>query len=268
MPDTRSLEALLRWYAEAGVDECIGESPRDRFAEEPPRPRARSAPAPAPPPPAAPPAPPPPAAALSAARSTATRLAEAATTLDELRQAVESFEGYPLKTAARTTVFGQGVANPRVMVIGEAPGADEDRLGLPFVGASGRLLDLMLASIGLDREQNAYITNVLPWRPPLNRKPSPAESALLQPFLRRHIELVAPEALLLLGGAAASAVLDVAEPITRLRGRWLEVAVAGREAPVPAVATYHPAFLLRTPGRKRDAWRDLLLLAKGLARPA
>ncbi len=265
MAETLSVEALLRWYAEAGVDECVGERPRDRFAESaaaPPPPT--TAPAPAPPPP-----PPPPAAAgLTAALSTAARLAQAAGDLEALREALEAFEGYPLKGAARSTVFGEGVANPAVMVIGEAPGADEDRLGRPFVGASGRLLDRMLASVGLDRARNVYITNVLPWRPPLNRKPSPAEAALLQPFLRRHIALVAPRALLLLGGSAAAAVLDAADPITRLRGRGLEVPGGDGAAPLPAVATYHPAFLLRTPGRKRDAWLDLLLLAKSLDPPA
>ncbi|MBM3571644.1 MAG: uracil-DNA glycosylase, partial [Alphaproteobacteria bacterium] len=162
---------------------------------------------------------------------------------------------------ATNLVFGDGNPQAGLMLIGEAPGADEDRQGLPFVGVSGQLLDRMLAAIGRDR-RSAYITNILPWRPPGNRQPTPAEIALCLPFIQRHIELVAPRVMVLVGGTSAKALLGRAEGIMKLRGRWFEYASVGLAQPVAALATYHPAYLLRTPAQKREAWRDLLAVKK------
>jgi len=185
---------------------------------------------------------------------TAQTLASAAATLAELKAALEGFDGCSLKRTAAHTVFADGNPASRIMFIGEAPGAEEDRQGLPFVGRAGKLLDKMMASINLDRS-TAYITNVLNWRPPMNRDPSPEEAAICLPFLRRHIELVNPGIIVLLGGVAARHVLGFAEGIMKLRGRWLEYRVG--DVMVPVIATLHPAYLLRTPAQKRLAWRDL-----------
>lgn len=145
------------------------------------------------------------------------------------------------------------------MVIGEAPGADEDRQGLPFVGPSGKLLDRMLASIGLSRESNAYITNIVPWRPPGNRNPNAAEIAVCLPFLEKHIALVRPKLILALGGSSAATLLGATQGIGALRGKPWEHSNRFLGQPVPLLATFHPAYLLRQPGQKRLAWRDLLL---------
>lgn len=265
---------ILRWYLEAGVDETMGEEPVDRYATTRRAVESRAAAAPSPPSPSQPqqaqrharhpepaeaaPAGVPPASALP---GTAAHLAAGCADLQALRRAMEGFEGLPLKQAAASTVFGDGNPEAAVMCIGEAPGQEEDRRGLPFVGPSGRLLDRMLASIGLDRT-TAYITNVVPWRPPANRKPTPDEVAVCMPFLTRHIELVDPQVLILLGGAAAAAVLAKADGINRLRGRWFEFNSPGLPRPVPVLATFHPAYLLRTPEAKRDAWRDLLMIKR------
>ncbi|ARJ66335.1 uracil-DNA glycosylase [Magnetospirillum sp. ME-1] len=257
---------ILRWYLEAGVDETMGEEPVDRYAATrraaesraaapPPQPQQRHAPQPEPVRTA------PAAVSNSPLPGTAAHLAAECRDLQALRHAMEGFEGLPLKQAASSTVFGDGNPQAAVMCIGEAPGQEEDRRGLPFVGASGKLLDRMLASIGLDRT-TCYITNVVPWRPPANRKPTPDEVAVCMPFLTRHIELVDPQVLILLGGASASAVLAKADGINRLRGRWFEFNSPGLPRPVPALATFHPAYLLRTPEAKRDAWRDLLMIRR------
>lgn len=259
-------EEILRWHLEAGVDETIGESPVDRYAAAPPD--ARVAPPPRTradaPPVIARPATVPSPARQDEVRGAAARLANAAASLDELRLAMEGFTDCALRPTASRTIFADGVPTAKVMVVGEAPGDDEDRIGRPFVGAGGRLLDRMLASIGLDRSRNVYITNVVPWRPPGNRKPTPVEVGVCLPFLERHIELVDPELLLLFGGAAASALLATSEPISRLRGRWLVYSSPGLPRPIPAIATYPPSFLLQTPAQKRDAWRDLLAVRKRL----
>jgi DNA polymerase len=181
--------------------------------------------------------------------------------LDELRAAMAAFEGCALKHTATKLVFADGNPAAPVMLIGEAPGRDEDLQGLPFVGESGKLLDLMLAAIGLDR-RGCYITNILPWRPPGNRTPAAEEVAACLPFLRRHIILVRPRYLVLLGNAAVQAVLDRREGISRLRGRWIDCHV--EDFVVPALPTYHPAFLLRQAGQKREAWRDFLVLRQRL----
>ncbi|MGH6990397.1 MAG: uracil-DNA glycosylase, partial [Stellaceae bacterium] len=170
-----------------------------------------------------------------------------------------------LKRTATHTVFSDGVAGAPLMIIGEAPGADEDRIGRPFVGRSGQLLDRMLATIGLSRATNTYITNILFWRPPGNRKPTGDEIAACLPFVWRHIALARPRLVMLSGGTATAALLDRREGITRLRGRWFDLEVPGLAAPVPALATYHPSFLLRSPARKGEAWRDLLALETRLA---
>ncbi|MFT3971960.1 MAG: uracil-DNA glycosylase [Amaricoccus sp.] len=256
------LVAALAWQVECGADEAIGELPVDRFdlAEAPAPARSRPAPATARPASAATPAPaaPPPSAAVPAGGAAAT--AAACADLAALKAALAAFDGLAaLRAGARSTVFADGDPAARLMVIGEAPGRDEDRAGLPFVGRSGQLLDRMLAAIGLSRAADdpgraVYITNTLPWRPPANREPSGDEVAALLPFLHRHIELAAPDFLLLLGSSAVRTLLQTTDGITRRRGKWAEL--AGR----PVIATWHPAALLRDPIRKREAWADLLLL--------
>jgi DNA polymerase len=251
------LLAALRLQLEWGVDEALEEAPVDRFATRAPVAEAPPVAAPAVPPRPAAARPiqaliPPPAAAAAA-------LAEAAQDLAALRAAIAEADS-PLRDTATNLVFSDGVAESGLMMIGEAPGADEDRLGKPFVGVSGQLLDRMLASIGLDRKTNFYLTNILPWRPPGNRTPTDAEITLFLPFLMRHIELVRPRHLVLLGGVSAKALLRAKDGITRLRGRWHQVQAPS--GPLPALATLHPAYLLRTPAAKREAWSDLVLLRR------
>ncbi len=182
-------------------------------------------------------------------------VASAATTLAELKAALEAFEGSGLKKLATNTVFADGVPDHRIMFIGEAPGRDEDKMGLPFVGRAGQLLDKMMASIALSRKTNAYITNVINWRPPENRDPTPEEAAICLPFLRRHIELVNPGIIILLGAVAARHVMGKTDGIMRLRGKWQDYHVNGRM--VPVMPTLHPAYLLRRAADKKLAWRDL-----------
>jgi uracil-DNA glycosylase family 4 len=246
-----ALLQALAWQIELGADEAIGEAPVSRFE----LPRA-STPAPTPAPAVV---------AFSAPADVAeapgsAAVAAACGDLAALRAALGSFEGCAgLRQAARSLVFADGDPAARLMVIGEAPGRDEDREGLPFVGRSGRLLDRMLAAIGLSRRaedpaRGAYITNVLPWRPPQNRDPSGDEAAQVLPFLYRHIELARPEVLLLLGSPAVRAVLGTESGVTRARGRWHDW------RGVPVIATFHPAALLREGAKKREAWADLLKL--------
>jgi DNA polymerase len=238
--DRAALLAALRLQLEWGADEALAEAPPAGSA--------------------------PPGVLAAAPRATirAAEAAAAAQSLEELRAALAGFADSPLRETATNLVFADGVPDSGLMFIGEAPGAEEDRLGKPFVGQSGRLLDRMLASVGLDRRRNVYITNILPWRPPGNRTPTDGEIALFLPFVLRHIALVRPHHLVLLGGVAAKALLRSREGITRLRGRWHEVPVAGLDRPVPALATLHPAYLLRNPAAKREAWADLLLLRRTL----
>ncbi|MDK9695600.1 MAG: uracil-DNA glycosylase [Siculibacillus sp.] len=196
-------------------------------------------------------------AAVGAARDAARNAA----TLGDLRAALESFDGCNLRTTAKRLVFADGDPGARVMLVGEAPGREEDDLGLPFVGRSGRLLDRMLATIGLERGA-VYIANVVPWRPPGNRTPTPQETEICKPFIARQIELVDPDVLVFLGGAAAAALAGTTEGITRLRGRWIEYDTGRRN--IRALATLHPAYLLRQPIQKRLAFRDLLALKRAL----
>jgi uracil-DNA glycosylase family 4 len=188
----------------------------------------------------------------------AMEIAARCNSLAELKSALENFEGSALKKLATNTVFADGTPDQRIMFIGEAPGRDEDRIGLPFVGRAGKLLDLMLASINLDRRKNVYITNVLNWRPPDNRDPSPEEAAICLPFLRRHIELVSPGIIVLLGAVAARHVMGKTDGIMRLRGKWLEYYV--NDQMVPVMPTLHPAYLLRRAIDKKLAWRDLQVI--------
>ncbi len=257
--------AALRWLVEAGADEAIGEQPVNRFRPPPQMPAGPVAPGPRdvstrPEAATRAPAPTPPS---EDAIGQAVAVAAACTTLEALKAAVEAFEGCALKRHATRTVFADGTPAHRIMFIGEAPGKEEDAAGLPFVGRAGKLLDRMLAAIGLDRKTNVYITNVLNWRPPGNRDPSPEEAATCLPFLRRHIELVAPEIIVLLGAVASRHVMGKSEGIMRLRGNWLEYYVAGRM--VPVMPTLHPAYLLRRPIDKRLAWRDLQAISEKLA---
>ena len=187
---------------------------------------------------------------------TAQEVAAACATLEELRTAFEAFDGCPLKETAMKFVFADGNPDAQLMFIGEAPGAEEDRQGLPFVGPAGHLLDRMLAAIQLDRT-HAYITNILPWRPPGNRTPTDAEIAACLPFLERHIALAKPDILLFVGGTAAKTLLRRTEGIMRLRGKWMTYTPASG-SPVPARALLHPAYLLRQPAQKRETWTDLL----------
>jgi len=265
--DRAAALALLRWYVEMGADEAIAETAPNRLLPAEPLPIARSAPPIVTAQPAARAAAPgavvaPPdafAQSLAEAAQSARRLAAGADSIEALASLVAAFEDCPLKRTATKTVFIDGNPAAPVMFIGEAPGADEDRIGRPFVGRAGQLLDRMLAAIGLDRGA-VQITNVIYWRPPGNRKPTTAEIAACLPFVLRHIALANPRVLVLCGGTAASALLPISDGITRLRGRWFDLAVPGLDRPVPTLPMFHPAFLLRTPERKREAWRDLLAL--------
>ena len=185
------------------------------------------------------------------------------TNLEELRLAVSEYEGCSLKNTATNLVFSDGNENARLMLVGEAPGADEDRQGKPFVGVSGQLLDKMLSSIGLDRS-SVYISNIIPWRPPGNRQPTPKEIDLCLPFIRRHIQLVNPLVLVLVGGTAAKSLLDKKEGIMRLRGRWFEYAADESDTIIPALPIFHPAFLLRSPVQKSNSWKDLIQIKRKL----
>jgi len=268
---------LLAFYREAGIDALLEETPLDRFAGE----GATTAPAPrtdsARPPPerragatggalsarerevvGRPALALPPEAAVMAAREAA----KIAATLAQLRAMLERFEGCALRTTATQLVFADGNPQARVMFVGEAPGRDEDIEGLPFVGRSGKLLDRMIAAIGLDRSK-AYIANVIPWRPPGNRTPTPQESAVCLPFTLRQIELADPDILVCLGSPSTQTLLNSKDGILKTRGRWLPFHTGTRE--IRAIATLHPAYLLRQPVQKRFAWRDFLAIKKALA---
>ena len=253
--------ALLRWYVAMGADEAIAAEPANRFAPTPAvatpmppaAPRPQSAPAVATAPPKAL------TESLAEAAQSARRLAASAETVEMLAALVAGFDGCGLKRTATNTVFADGNPTAPVMMIGEGPGADEDRIGRPFVGRAGQLLDRMLAAIGLDR-QGVHITNVVYWRPPGNRTPTTAEIASCLPFVLRHIALVHPKLLVLAGATAARALLAGGQGLTRLRGRWFDLEIPGLAERVPTLPMFHPSFLLRAPERKREAWRDLLAL--------
>lgn len=255
--------AALQWLIAMGAEEATLDEPVDRFAEPSPIPdkTPEAGPQLATPAILARPAP---VGHSQLAPSEGARdaltAAQGANSIEELKSAIENFDGCALKFTATNTVFADGNPEAEIMFIGEAPGVDEDRQGRPFVGASGQLLDKMLSHIDLSRAKNVYISNVLFWRPPGNRSPTTAEIAACMPFVRRHIELVKPKILILLGGTAAKTILDKTEGIMRLRGRWFDFQIEGLENPILALPTLHPAFLLRQAAQKREAWRDLLTL--------
>ena len=262
MPSARE---LLAFYLEAGVDCALSETPVNRLVEEPaaeerpaPKPALfRSAnPAPAPIPADRTPTP-------DAAITSARELAPQAASLQELRDLLERFDGCALKSTATRLVFADGNPDAKVMFVGEAPGRDEDLEGLPFVGRSGKLLDLMLAAIGLDRS-TAYIANIIPWRPPGNRDPSPQETQICLPFIRRQIQLVDPDIIVCLGKPSSQAVLEIKDGIVKARGKWMDYDTGLRK--IRAVATFHPAYLLRQPISKRQTWQDFRAIKKELAK--
>ncbi len=282
------IASLLRWYVAHGIEDAIGEAAVDRTSLPPPVAasavspsaaapvsRAAAPAAPIAPPAAAGPRPAAPAVmAPAAARSPvplespqliedARSVAQRCNSIAELEAAVRAFEGCALKRTAKNTVFADGVAGAPVMIVGEAPGNDEDRQGKPFVGASGQLLDRMFEAVGLSRTRDLYITNILFWRPPGNRTPTLSEQAVCLAFTRRHIELARPKVVVLTGGTAAKAVLDTTEGIMRLRGKWTTLALDDGST-VPVLPTLHPAYLLRTPASKRQSWSDLLSLDRRL----
>lgn len=274
--DRRAARALLAWQLAAGVDEAVGNLPVNRFeGPAPPRERPPAAPtpvtsAPATLPSAAPPATgeiaPAPAAAVPdrgppEAVMAAQARAREAETLEQLRNVLAGFDGCALRLTARNLCFADGNPQARIMFVGEAPGQEEDIQGAPFVGPAGKLLDRMLAAIGLDRS-SVYITNVIYWRPPGNRTPTPQETQVCRPFVERQIELADPDVLVLLGAASTSVLLDRKEGILKLRGKWFDFDTGRRT--IPAMPTLHPAYLLRQPGQKRLAWRDFLAIRKAL----
>ncbi|HET9903754.1 MAG TPA: uracil-DNA glycosylase [Xanthobacteraceae bacterium] len=273
--EARAARELLAFYVEAGVESLVGEEPIDRLAaastplqeaQSPDNPAAQRLPA----------------VPAEAARSPASlanataraplspdlatmqarEAAASAATLEDLRAILENFDGCPLKFMAKQLVFADGNPRARLMFVGEAPGREEDLAGLPFVGRSGQLLDRMMAAIGLDR-RSAYIANIIPWRPPGNRDPSLQETQICLPFIRRQIELVDPAVLVCLGKPSTAALLGVSDGIKRTRGRWFSYHTGRRE--IRAIATFHPAYLLRSPLDKRHAWRDMLAIKKALS---
>jgi DNA polymerase len=280
MQEVADLANLLRWYADMGVDNALDDHPHDRFAEcaaaaaekaavsqqtqartpvsgerqsprdpaPPPAPRAMADPA---------------ALSTDAIARSAREKAAAAKTLAELREALANFEGCGLRATATQLVFADGNPDSDVMFIGEAPGADEDRQGVPFVGRAGQLLDRMLAAIGLDRTK-VYIANIVPWRPPGNRAPTPIEMAACLPFIERQIELANPKILVCLGASSAQTLLGIKDGIMRMRGRWFDYKLGDRK--IRAMPMLHPAYLLRQPAQKKLAWRDLRELAKALSK--
>lgn len=242
--DFDTARALLDWQVELGVTDAILDTPVNRFELEEQTSSRKQA---------AKPVQTPPVTEKADPVMVAQHAAQAAGDLDALKAALAAFDQCDLKKGARNLVFADGVRGAPVMIVGEAPGRDEDMQGLPFVGRAGQLLDKMLGAAGLSRQANVYITNVLPWRPPQNRDPRPEEIAMMKPFLQRHIELAAPRIVVLMGNHACQAVLGQ-RGITRLRGKWAEAFGC------PALPMFHPSYLLRTPAAKREAWADLLEL--------
>jgi len=261
-----TLQQLLAFYLEAGVDCALGEEAVNRLAEPDAVPPPRvAAPAQSARPVAAAPrltglAEPPP--APDAAIASAREAARTAPTLEALRALLDTFDGCALKSTATQLVFADGNPKARVMFVGEAPGRDEDIEGLPFVGRSGKLLDRMIAAIGLDRSK-AYIANVIPWRPPGNRTPTPQETQICLPFIQRQIELVNPDILVTLGNPSTQTLLGTRDGIMRTRGKWFDYDTGTRV--IRALPTFHPAYLLRSPSYKRMSWQDLRAIAKALA---
>lgn len=272
MLERQAYLAALQWHIDAGADEALAETPVDATAMPDFRKQltADEAPKAANPPPHMP-APAAMPLGASDAQKESLRLAREAHTLEELRAAVAAFDGLGLKKTATSLVFSDGNPQAPIMLVGEAPGGDEDRIGKPFVGVSGQLLDKILACIGLDRANedpahSVYISNILNWRPPGNRTPSPAEIEVSLPFIEKHIALIQPKLLIFAGGVSTKALLGSESNISKLRGRFhdytplTERLFDSAPAPIPALATYHPSYLLRTPGQKKLVWQDMLML--------
>ena len=245
--------AALEWYVAAGVDVAVGDEPVDRFATSAAAPPRRSAAA------VAPTAPP----VLSVDPNETRAIAAASLTLDELRAAMDAYDGCALKHRATQLCFADGNPEAQIMLVGEGPGEQEDKQGKPFVGRGGQLLDRMLGAIGLDRTR-VFIVNMVPWRPPGNRNPTPEELAQCAPFVHRQIELVAPKLLVTLGNVPTQALFQTSQGITRVRGQWKTLTIGGWTGPV--LPTLHPAFLLRTPGAKAQAWKDMLALKQAIVK--
>jgi DNA polymerase len=250
--------AALDWYRAAGVDIAVGDEPVDRFATSAVAPPKRVLPATAGPAPA-----PAPAVPLTTDPNETRAIAAAATTLDQLRAAMDAYEGCALKHRATQLCFADGNPDAQIMMVGEGPGEQEDKQGKPFVGRAGQLLDRMLAAIGLDRTK-VFIVNMVPWRPPGNRNPTPEELALCAPFVHRQIELVNPKILLTLGNVPTQSLFETSTGITRMRGNWKTLSIGGWSGPV--LPTLHPAFLLRTPSAKAQAWKDMLSLKQRIVK--
>jgi DNA polymerase len=246
----------LKWQVEMGADEAMADAPVNRLKTpapkaEPALPVTKAAEVKLAPAVHAP---------TTSLVGKARDLAQKAQTLEELKTAVESFDGLAICKTANKTVFAEGNPKAKVMLIGEAPGANEDLEGVPFCGASGKLLDNMLATIGLSRKENAYITNTIFWRPPGNRRPTPEELEICRPFVERHIALLDPALLVMVGGTAAAALVDDQTNVSRLRGKELELQLASTKQAYPVIVTFHPSYLLRSPQQKRLAWQDMLFI--------
>ena len=269
MLDTEEIRALLNWHLSMGIDETVAERPVNRFllnysstqvkprlndmvGNEQASPKAARKPI-----------------AITTSNSSlntediATELAKTATTFEDLEAVVKTFNGCSLKRTATNLVFTDGNPKGRLLLIGEAPGAEEDRCGVPFVGPSGQLLDKMLASIGFDRSK-VLITNTVFWRPPGNRTPTPLEVASCSPFIERLVKLMKPELIVPLGGSASKSLLEQNLGIGKLRGRWFNYNSPNTSEAITATPIFHPAYLLRTPAQKRAAWQDLLMIKKWL----
>lgn len=241
---------LLKWYKQMGVDEIISDIPGQ--LNQPIKPVVSNQLQETP-------------AAFNYDSSLAMKaraIADKCQTLVELREALENFDGLSIKKTATNLVFADGNPNAEIMAIGEAPGANEDEEGIPFCGASGKLLDLILASINLKRSDNLYITNSIFWRPPGNRKPTPEENAVCLPFVEKHIALINPKLILLVGSTSASALLNSTETISRLRTKFYEYNNVYLKSPIPAAVIFHPSYLLRQPLQKKTVWFDLLKIKK------
>ncbi len=243
---------FLRQHIEAGCTDVLADAPLNHYIETPPPPPTNIAK----------PAPPQEQMDTDANVAEAHQLAADADTLAALQQAMQDFDGCALKASAKNTVFSDGVAGAKIMLVGEAPGQDEDRQGKPFVGVSGQFFDTMLAAIGVSRTENLYISNIVAWRPPGNRNPSPEEIAICKPFIARHIELAKPDILLLAGNIACKTLLQTQIGITRLRGQWQNYDPEGLN--IKAMPLLHPAYVLRRPESKSDVWADLCALKKQL----
>lgn len=245
----------LKTLSEFGADESIEEKPINRYESKKKKQEQKSTPKKSPAKPIQSP--------LNTAHDTL-KQAQSCKSTDELRNAIEGFKGISITKTATNTVFCDGQPDAQIMLIGEAPGAEEDARGIPFCGASGKLLDNMLSHIGLSREKNFYITNTLFWRPPGNRRPTPEELTICKPFVEKHIALIKPKLIILVGGTAVTSVLDSKHTITKIRGQFFDYTNQFLDESIKTTAIFHPSYLLRSPGQKKNAWHDCLTIRKHL----